>query len=252
MLSMPPATTMSALPARMMSCASIVAFMPEPHIFDNVVQWVDSGRPPFSEAWRAGAWPCPAMRQLPKITSSTSRGGDAGARDRRLDRDTAQIRCRQRREVAKQTADGRPGGGDDDHGIVLHVRPSPRKWRQPRGAVCAPATASGAGLRLAHAPRAAHEFAGAVGAHAIERIGAGGAERAFVAADVRGVVVGGRAATHIAGSVRAFRVPCSTSRYLVSLNNSRPISIRRISDVPAPISYSLASRHSRPVANSLM
>ena len=30
-------------------------------------------------------------------------------------------------------------------------------------------------------------------------------------------------------------------------NNSRPISMRRISLVPAPISYSLASRSSRPV-----
>ena len=33
----------------------------------------------------------------------------------------------------------------------------------------------------------------------------------------------------------------------VSLNSSRPISMRRISLVPAPISYSLASRSSRPV-----
>ena len=34
--------------------------------------------------------------------------------------------------------------------------------------------------------------------------------------------------------------------HAVSANSSRPISIRRISLVPAPISYSLASRHSRP------
>ncbi|EXI74577.1 MAG: hypothetical protein AW07_01808 [Candidatus Accumulibacter sp. SK-11] len=34
--------------------------------------------------------------------------------------------------------------------------------------------------------------------------------------------------------------------YSVSANNSRPISMRRISEVPAPISYSLASRHRRP------
>ena len=33
---------------------------------------------------------------------------------------------------------------------------------------------------------------------------------------------------------------------LVSLNSSRPISMRRISEVPAPISYSLASRSRRP------
>ena len=35
--------------------------------------------------------------------------------------------------------------------------------------------------------------------------------------------------------------------HIVSENNSRPISIRRISDVPAPISYSFASRQRRPV-----
>ena len=34
--------------------------------------------------------------------------------------------------------------------------------------------------------------------------------------------------------------------YIASAYNSRPMSMRRISDVPAPISYSLASRHSRP------
>ena len=34
--------------------------------------------------------------------------------------------------------------------------------------------------------------------------------------------------------------------YIVSANSSRPISMRRISLVPAPISYSLASRQSRP------
>ena len=38
----------------------------------------------------------------------------------------------------------------------------------------------------------------------------------------------------------------------VSLKSSRPISIRRISLVPAPISYSLASRSRRPAGNSLM
>lgn len=42
------------------------------------------------------------------------------------------------------------------------------------------------------------------------------------------------------------------TRHMVSAYSSRPISMRRISDVPAPISYSLASRHSRPVGNSLM
>src|SRR6202012_2186525 len=40
--------------------------------------------------------------------------------------------------------------------------------------------------------------------------------------------------------------------YIVSENSSRPISLRRISLVPAPISYSLASRHSRPSGYSLI
>ncbi len=38
-----------------------------------------------------------------------------------------------------------------------------------------------------------------------------------------------------------------SDRYAVSANNSRPISIRRISLVPAPISYNFASRNKRPV-----
>ena len=37
MLSIPPATTIAADPATMASCASIVAFIPEPHILLTVV-----------------------------------------------------------------------------------------------------------------------------------------------------------------------------------------------------------------------
>src|SRR5258705_9324692 len=40
--------------------------------------------------------------------------------------------------------------------------------------------------------------------------------------------------------------------YIVSAKSSRPISIRLISLVPAPISYSFASRHSLPKGYSLM
>ena len=40
--------------------------------------------------------------------------------------------------------------------------------------------------------------------------------------------------------------------YPASEKSSRPMSMRRISDVPAPISYSLASRSNRPVPYSLM
>src|ERR1700693_1393104 len=72
MLSMPPATMMSALPAMIASCASMAAFIAEPHILDSVVQLVDKGSPALIDACRAGACPWPAMRQLPKISSSTS------------------------------------------------------------------------------------------------------------------------------------------------------------------------------------
>src|SRR5258706_15762164 len=71
---MPPATITSALPVARMSWASIAAFMPEPHILLTVVQPVPSGSPAPSDAWRAGAWPCPAGSTQPMMTSVTSSG----------------------------------------------------------------------------------------------------------------------------------------------------------------------------------
>src|SRR3954464_8002227 len=72
MLSMPPATIISADPAEIRSCASMTAFMPEPHILLTVVAVVDFGKPAPRAAWRAGAWPWPAGSTQPKITSSIS------------------------------------------------------------------------------------------------------------------------------------------------------------------------------------
>src|SRR5437870_4904773 len=69
---MPPATITSAFPVARMSCASIAAFIPEPHILFTVVQPVPSGSPAPSEAWRAGAWPWPAGSTQPMSTSCTS------------------------------------------------------------------------------------------------------------------------------------------------------------------------------------
>ena len=74
MLSMPPATITSCVPASSMSCANIAAFMPEPHILDSVTAPALMGSPPLSAACRAGAWPCPAIRQLPNSTSPTRAG----------------------------------------------------------------------------------------------------------------------------------------------------------------------------------
>src|SRR5438094_4623961 len=72
--SMPPATMISLVPEASRSCANIAAFIPEPHILFTVVQPAASGRPAPSEAWRAGAWPCPAGSTQPMITSCTSSG----------------------------------------------------------------------------------------------------------------------------------------------------------------------------------
>src|SRR5690606_32232952 len=69
--SMPPATTTPADPALMMSWASMMAFMPEPHTLLMVVAPASSWMPAAREAWRAGAWPRPAGSTQPMITSST-------------------------------------------------------------------------------------------------------------------------------------------------------------------------------------
>ena len=74
MLSMPPDSTISAEPALMMSCASMVAFMPEPQTLLTVVAPVASGSLAPRAAWRAGAWPCPAGSTQPMNTSSIRSG----------------------------------------------------------------------------------------------------------------------------------------------------------------------------------
>src|SRR5467141_855550 len=72
--SMPPATMISLVPEARRSWANMAAFIPEPHILFTVVQPAASGRPAPREAWRAGAWPCPAGSTQPMITSCTSAG----------------------------------------------------------------------------------------------------------------------------------------------------------------------------------
>src|SRR5918996_4468011 len=72
--SMPPATITSHEFETSRSWANMAAFIPEPHILFTVVQPVASGNPAPSEAWRAGAWPCPAGSTQPMMTSWTSSG----------------------------------------------------------------------------------------------------------------------------------------------------------------------------------
>ena len=74
MLSMPPATMISALPAMMVSLAKITACNPDPHILLTVVASTFSGRPAPSAACRAGAWPSPAASTQPMTTRSIFSG----------------------------------------------------------------------------------------------------------------------------------------------------------------------------------
>src|SRR6185369_6679125 len=71
---MPPATMISFEREIKESCASIAAFMPEPHILLIVVQPAARESPAPSAAWRAGAWPWPAGSTQPISTSCTSSG----------------------------------------------------------------------------------------------------------------------------------------------------------------------------------
>src|SRR5574337_814792 len=75
MLSIPPASITLADPATSMSLANIAARIPEPHILLIVTAPVESGNPALRIAWRAGAWPWPAIRQLPNSTSSMESSG---------------------------------------------------------------------------------------------------------------------------------------------------------------------------------
>ena len=156
MLSMPPATMTSAVPAISASCASIVAFMAEPHILLTVVQPVAGGNPRLERRLARGRLALPGRQHAAEDHLVDVRGLDTRALDGGPDRDRAEIARGERREVALESAHRGAGGADDDDRIVVH--------------------------------------------------------------DVL---------------VDARRTP---ARHFVSLNSSRPISMRRISEVPAPIS----------------
>ena len=100
------------------SLQSIAAFMPEPHILLMVVAPAEIGNPAPSVAWRAGAWPWPADRQLPKITSCTCSGFDPGTLDRRADGGSAELRRGEILEGSLERPHGGARRGDDYDGVV--------------------------------------------------------------------------------------------------------------------------------------
>lgn len=68
--SKPPVTTVFECP-RAIDCApKTIDFKPEEHTLLIVVQGTFTPIPPFNEACLAGAWPTPAERTFPKMTSS--------------------------------------------------------------------------------------------------------------------------------------------------------------------------------------
>src|SRR5690606_35014446 len=72
MLSIPPATTTSASPARIAWYAIATVLRPEPHTLLTVTAPTEDGNPARIAAWRAGAWPTPAGSTHPINTSSTA------------------------------------------------------------------------------------------------------------------------------------------------------------------------------------
>src|SRR5262245_49493362 len=95
--SIPPATATSYSPAWMAFDASMTARMPEPQTLWTVTQGTVFGMPAPSDAWRAGAWPIPAWRTLPRMTCSTSSGFTP-----------------ERSSAARMAAEPRAGAGRDE------------------------------------------------------------------------------------------------------------------------------------------
>src|SRR6187399_1928843 len=91
---MPPATATVTSPVATACAASITAFRPEPQTLLMVMAATRGSRPPRSAAWRAGAWPSPALTTFPMMHSSTAAGSMAARR-------TASATTRAPRSVAE-------------------------------------------------------------------------------------------------------------------------------------------------------
>ncbi len=68
MLSIPPATTISASPSAIACAASITDFSPEPQTLFTVMHSTEVGSPAKIAACLAGACPTPAETTLPMMT----------------------------------------------------------------------------------------------------------------------------------------------------------------------------------------
>ena len=112
--SMPPVTAISRSPARIAWSARPSVRMPEAQTLLIVSEGTSFGMPPLIWAWREGIWPWPACRTWPKIDLLDLLGADAGALQRGLDRDAAELGGFERGEGAAHLAD-RGARGTKDH-----------------------------------------------------------------------------------------------------------------------------------------
>ena len=109
MISMPPATMMSALPAAIASSPMITVCMPEPHTLLTVVAWTDLGRPGLDRRLARRRLAEAGGKHAAHVDAVDVVAADAGALDRRLDRGGAEIGRRGVGERALHRAHRRAG-----------------------------------------------------------------------------------------------------------------------------------------------
>ena len=80
---MPPVTTTSTSPARIIESAISIARIDDAQTLLIVSAGVSIGSPAAIAAWRAGAWPAPAWSTWPMITYCGSCGSSPIALERR-------------------------------------------------------------------------------------------------------------------------------------------------------------------------
>ena len=111
---MPPVTTTSTSPARIIESAISTARIDDAHTLLIVSAGVSIGRPAPIAAWRAGAWPAPPCSTWPMITYCGSRGSTPDALERGPDRERAELGRLVAGEPAAELPERRADGADDD------------------------------------------------------------------------------------------------------------------------------------------
>ena len=112
--SMPPVTTSSWPPARIITSAIWIARTEDAHTLLIVSAGTSFGMPAPTAACRAGACPAPAWSTWPMITYSTSPGSTATRSSAARIASRSELRRRDVREATAEAAERRPNGGNDD------------------------------------------------------------------------------------------------------------------------------------------